>query len=90
MFRPLVSRLGSLAASGSFTRPLTTSTSRAFHLASTAPARTAIHELELPSGRFVRYREVPGQVKPSIVYVPGLHSYAHMDGMLSQCLFRSV
>lgn len=51
-------------------------------------ASQAIRDLALPNGRFVRYKQIPGSNQPTIVYVPGLHSYSHMHGMLSTCLLR--
>ena len=46
------------------------------------------HRLEVAPGRFLAYRQVPGMRKPTIVFVPGLHSYLHMQGMTARALLR--
>ena len=46
------------------------------------------HHLRFGEGRSLAYREIPGQTEPTVVYVPGLHSYANMSGMMSNCLLR--
>lgn len=48
------------------------------------------HRLELGPERHIMYKLIPGQQQLTIVYVPGLHSYAHMNGFMAQCLLRSV
>ena len=46
------------------------------------------HRLELGHERHIMYKLIPGQQELTIVYVPGLHSYAHMNGFMAQCLLR--
>lgn len=55
-----------------------------------AAARRSIatHTLKLGGKRKLAYKEIPGQCEPTIVYVPGLHSYSNMNGMMSSCLLR--
>ena len=38
--------------------------------------------------RSVAYKTLPGMKSPSIVMVPGLHSYTHMSGQKASCLLR--
>ena len=46
------------------------------------------HKLEVAPNRYLAYRQVPGQRQPTIVLVPGLHSYLHMQGMTAKALLR--
>ncbi len=46
------------------------------------------HCLEIGAGRRVAYRLIPGQRSPTVVFVPGLHSYAHMNGMMARSVMR--
>ncbi len=52
--------------------------------------KSKCRHLDLGESRSVAYREIPGTEKPTIVYVPGLHSYSHMRGLMAQCLLRFV
>ena len=38
--------------------------------------------------RSVAYQIIPGQRRPTVVMVPGLHSYTNMKGMKASCLLR--
>ena len=51
-------------------------------------AKMRAQQLEVAPNRFLAYRQVPGQRKPTIVLVPGLHSYLHMQGMTARALLR--
>merc|ERR1719273_3118087 len=51
-------------------------------------AKKRAQQLEVAPNRFVAYRQVPGQRQPTIVLVPGLHSYLHMQGMTAKALLR--
>ena len=53
-------------------------------------AKIRAHRLEIGPNRFLAYRQVPGQKQPTIVFVPGLHSYLHMQGMTAKALLRYV
>jgi len=46
------------------------------------------HKLEIGENRQISYRLMPGQSQPTIVMVPGFHSYAHMNGMTAKSLLR--
>jgi len=46
------------------------------------------HELTIGEGRRVAYQAIPGQKRPTVVMVPGLHSYSHMHGNKASCLLR--
>ena len=48
------------------------------------------HKLEIGENRQISYRLMPGQSQPTIVMVPGFHSYAHMNGMTAKSLLRYV
>lgn len=50
--------------------------------------RRSIRTHQISEGRVLAYRQVPGQLKPTIVVVPGLHSYIHMNGMLAKSMLR--
>jgi len=39
-----------------------------------------VQSLELESGRNIAYKKLEGDLKPTIVFVPGLHDYTYMDG----------
>lgn len=39
-----------------------------------------VQSLELESGRKIAYKKLEGDLKPTIVFVPGLHDYTYMDG----------
>ena len=47
-----------------------------------------VHDLRLEAGRSLAYRYLPGGRDPTIVMVPGLHPYTHMDGDKARCLLR--
>jgi len=51
-------------------------------------AKMRAQHLEVGTKRRLAYRQVPGQKKPTIVMVPGLHSYLHMQGMTARALLR--
>ena len=46
------------------------------------------HTLEIGENREISYRLMPGQSEPTIVMVPGFHSYAHMNGLTAKSLLR--
>jgi hypothetical protein len=46
------------------------------------------HTLKIGENRQISYRLMPGQSQPTIVMVPGFHSYAHMNGMTAKSLLR--
>jgi len=51
-------------------------------------SRLNIHFLELGNERRIAYQAIPGQRQPTIVMIPGLHSYSDMEGHKSSCLLR--
>lgn len=51
-------------------------------------SRLNTHILELGNDRSVAYQTIPGQKKPTIVMIPGLHSYTNMNGQKASCLLR--
>jgi len=51
-------------------------------------SRLNTHYLELGDGRSIAYQSIPGQRKPTIVMIPGLHSYTNMTGVKASCLLR--
>lgn len=51
-------------------------------------AKKRAHKLEVGPNRTLAYRQIPGNSKPTIVFVPGLHSYLHMNGMTARALLR--
>ena len=51
-------------------------------------AKMRARRLEIGPDRYIAYRQIPGNRKPTIVFVPGLHSYLHMQGMTARALFR--
>jgi len=53
-----------------------------------AVSRLHIHQLEVAEGRNIAYQTIPGQRRPTVVMVPGLHSYTHMHGNKASCLLR--
>jgi len=53
-----------------------------------AVSRLHTHELEIAQNRTVAYQTIPGQRRPTIVMVPGLHSYTHMQGNKASCVLR--
>ena len=46
------------------------------------------HVLKIGENRQLAYRQMPGQSQPTIVMVPGFHSYAHMNGMTAKSILR--
>ena len=46
------------------------------------------HVLKIGENRQIAYRQMPGQSQPTIVMVPGFHSYAHMNGMTAKSILR--
>merc|ERR1712226_1315784 len=38
--------------------------------------------------RQIAYRQIPGPNEPTIVVIPGFHSYSHMDGFITKCILR--
>lgn len=53
-----------------------------------AVTRLHTHQLDIAEGRSIAYQTVPGQRKPTVVMIPGLHSYTHMHGTKASCLLR--
>jgi hypothetical protein len=51
-------------------------------------AKMKAKKLEVAPNRYLAYRQVPGRRQPTIVFVPGLHSYSHMNGMTARALLR--
>lgn len=51
-------------------------------------SRLNIHYLDLGNDRKVAYQAIPGQRKPTVVLIPGLHSYSDMEGQKASCLLR--
>jgi len=51
-------------------------------------SRLNIHFLDLGNNRKVAYQAIPGQRQPTVVMIPGLHSYSDMEGQKSSCLLR--
>ena len=51
-------------------------------------AKMRAQKLEVGPNRYIAYRQVPGQRQPTVVFVPGLHSYLHMQGMTARALLR--
>ena len=46
------------------------------------------HILKIGENRQLAYRQMPGQSQPTIVMVPGFHSYSHMNGMTAKSILR--
>merc|ERR1719412_387248 len=46
------------------------------------------HQVQVRENRSVAYKQMPGTKQPTIVHVPGLHSYAHMNGMTAKSILR--
>uniref|UniRef100_A0A0K2V7I7 Serine aminopeptidase S33 domain-containing protein n=1 Tax=Lepeophtheirus salmonis TaxID=72036 RepID=A0A0K2V7I7_LEPSM len=46
------------------------------------------HALQISEERSLCYRQIPGTKSPTILMVPGLHSYSHMSGMKAGCIMR--
>lgn len=46
------------------------------------------HHVQVGENRSVAYKQMPGTKQPTIVHVPGLHSYAHMNGMTAKSILR--
>jgi len=44
--------------------------------------------MEVSKGRELAYQTLPGTKRPTVVMVPGLHEYTHMDGHKAHCLMR--
>jgi pimeloyl-ACP methyl ester carboxylesterase len=40
------------------------------------------------ANRTLNFREIPGDKQPTVVFVPGLHSYAQMNGTMGKCILR--
>jgi len=53
-----------------------------------AVSRLPSHQFEVAKGRSIAYQTMPGQRRPTVVMVPGLHSYTHMSGHKASCLLR--
>jgi len=51
-------------------------------------SRLNTHTLDIAEGRCVAYHSIPGQRQPTIVMIPGLHSYTNMNGEKASCLLR--
>lgn len=51
-------------------------------------SRLNIHYLDLGNDRKVAYQAIPGQRQPTVVLIPGLHSYSDMEGQKASCLLR--
>ena len=61
---------------------------RRLFAAATMKRAIATHTLKITENRKLAYKEIPGHCEPTVVYVPGLHSYSNMNGMMSNCLLR--
>jgi len=46
------------------------------------------HWLDMGADRKIAYHKIPGSQQPTIVMVPGMHSYTQMNGNKSSCLLR--
>lgn len=46
------------------------------------------HPLQVEEGRALSYSLQGGQKQPTVLLVPGLHSYTHMQGVIAHCLKR--
>jgi len=55
---------------------------------SVSVSRLNTHTLDIGEGRSVAYQSIPGQRRPSIVMIPGLHSYTNMNGERASGLLR--
>lgn len=51
-------------------------------------SRLKVHHLDIAKDRRVAYKYLPGQNKPTVVMVPGLNPYTHMDGDKTACMLR--
>ena len=51
-------------------------------------SRLQVHTLDMGPGRSLAYKTLPGKNKPTVVMVPGLHPYTHMDGDKTGCMLR--
>jgi len=49
---------------------------------------STVHNVLISEGREVAYQQMPGTRQPTVVFVPGLHSYAHMKGMTAKSIMR--
>jgi pimeloyl-ACP methyl ester carboxylesterase len=50
--------------------------------------RLNMHYLDLGDDRRVAYQAIPGHRQPTVIMIPGLHSYSDMSGQKSACLLR--
>ena len=50
--------------------------------------RSNVHTITVSGDRQIAYRQVPGHRQPTVVVVPGLHSYAHMNGLTAKSISR--
>ena len=55
-----------------------------------AVSKLQTHQLEVAEKRAIAYKTIPGQKRPTVVMIPGLHSYTHMNGNKAACLLRYV
>ena len=46
------------------------------------------HQVSVAPNRKIAYQQMPGTRQPTVVFVPGLHSYAHMNGMTAKSILR--
>jgi len=53
-----------------------------------AVARLPTYQLEVSTGRSIAYQTSPGERRPTVVMVPGLHCYTNMQGQKASCLLR--
>jgi len=51
-------------------------------------SRLKVHHLDIGKERRVAYKYLPGQNKPTVVMIPGLNPYTHMDGDKTACMLR--
>merc|ERR1712096_525735 len=53
-----------------------------------AVARLPTYQLEVSTGRSIAYQTSPGERRPTVGMVPGLHCYTNMQGQKASCLLR--
>ena len=51
-------------------------------------SRLPVHHLDMGTDRSLAYKTLPGNRQPTVVMVPGLHPYTHMDGDKTGCMLR--
>ena len=51
-------------------------------------SRLPVHHLDMGPDRSLAYKTLPGNRQPTVVMVPGLHPYTHMDGDKTGCMLR--